>query len=389
MALRWTSGASTSRCTTDPGRWLDHLIARFQINSEWPDCTNWDVPLARRFAQPIEWAGSLGHIQESGRNVVAPGQTLTQTKFFIVLHGNPQPQFAHWSMDFDFAAAPPPDTGSPVSAPPMSAEQDTVFWQSIMNSTNPADFEAYLKQFPQGVFRALAQNRLAALGVPEGNSPPSNRLPDDADPQADLDSRQVGQPFRPGPQPVCMGQADGAECWRKLASHPGCHVWVGHYDAEVTAGTWTGGCPGGLAEGSGTLRWVRGDDETQSTGVLRNGKREGHWVQRYADGTVEEGPYVDGNQHGRWMARFADGGSLEGPVVDGNQTGHWVRRWPDGQVSEGQMVDGKQHGHWVYRYPDGEVQEGSYADGKRHGQWVVRSLDGTTRTRTFVRGEEQ
>ena len=26
------------------GRWLDHLIARFQIASEWPECTNWDVP---------------------------------------------------------------------------------------------------------------------------------------------------------------------------------------------------------------------------------------------------------------------------------------------------------------------------------------------------------
>ena len=24
------------------GRWLDHLIGRFQIESEWPDCTNWD-----------------------------------------------------------------------------------------------------------------------------------------------------------------------------------------------------------------------------------------------------------------------------------------------------------------------------------------------------------
>ena len=26
------------------GRWLDHLIARFQIDSEWPDCTNWSYP---------------------------------------------------------------------------------------------------------------------------------------------------------------------------------------------------------------------------------------------------------------------------------------------------------------------------------------------------------
>ena len=88
------------------GRWLDHLIARYRIESAWPECTNWDGPDAA--GQPIEWAGSASHIQRSGRHVVAPGQALTETKYFIVLRGDPDPRFANWSMDFDFAAAPPP-----------------------------------------------------------------------------------------------------------------------------------------------------------------------------------------------------------------------------------------------------------------------------------------
>ena len=146
------------------GRWLDHLIARFQIDSEWPECTNWDGPDAGTFEQPIEWADSIGHIQESGRNVVAPGRTLTETRYFIVLRGDPEPRFSNWSMDFDFAAAPPTsDSGAPDVAPTASAEQETVFWQSIVNSTNPADFEAYLEQFPNGVFRRLAENQLSTL----------------------------------------------------------------------------------------------------------------------------------------------------------------------------------------------------------------------------------
>ena len=41
-----------------------------------------------------------------------------------------------------------------------------MFWQSIVNSTNPAVFEAYLEQFPNGVFRALAQVRLAEMREP-------------------------------------------------------------------------------------------------------------------------------------------------------------------------------------------------------------------------------
>ena len=43
-----------------------------------------------------------------------------------------------------------------------------MFWQSIANSTNPADFEAYLAQFPNGGFRMLAQNRLTTLRSPAG-----------------------------------------------------------------------------------------------------------------------------------------------------------------------------------------------------------------------------
>ena len=149
------------------GRWLDHLIALFHTDSAWPECTNWDVPEAGRFAQPIEWARSNGVIQESGRNVVAPGQTLTHTKLFIVLRGDPEPRFENWSLDFDFAVAPPADsaTGTPAATQvrAATAEQETVFWQSISDSTNPAEYEAYLSQFPNGVFRALAEARLAAL----------------------------------------------------------------------------------------------------------------------------------------------------------------------------------------------------------------------------------
>ncbi len=50
------------------------------------------------------------------------------------------------------------------------AELEMVFWQSIAASSNPADFEAYLRQFPAGVYRALARNRLAGL---DSGDPPS------------------------------------------------------------------------------------------------------------------------------------------------------------------------------------------------------------------------
>ena len=178
------------------GRWLDHLIARYEVESKWPDCTNWsglddarfrelnsDVPLHEL---TVGWSGTIGSIQDSGRNVVQPGQTLTTTEFIIVLSGDPEPRFSNWSMDFDFAVNPPPvGTAADASVRPAAerqpvaatAEQENLFWQSIAESTNPDEFEAYLTQFPNGVFRALAEARLAALRERSDAPTPTDRVP--------------------------------------------------------------------------------------------------------------------------------------------------------------------------------------------------------------------
>ena len=68
------------------------------------------------------------------------------------------------------AAAAPAVSGrqQPAAA---SAELEGLFWQSVMNSTNPAEFEAYLRRFPDGLFSELAETRLSALRAPAGRPP--------------------------------------------------------------------------------------------------------------------------------------------------------------------------------------------------------------------------
>ena len=53
------------------------------------------------------------------------------------------------------------DTAAP-AGPVVSSEgsAEVVFWQSIQDSTNTADYEAYLRRYPNGVFADLARNRL-------------------------------------------------------------------------------------------------------------------------------------------------------------------------------------------------------------------------------------
>ena len=99
------------------GKWLDHLIALYSIESKWPDCTNWsgDGPgggPSGTYSEPVQWTGTAGHIQETGRNVVAPGATLTATTFILVFHEDPPPQFADWSVNFRFGAS----TSAPASS---------------------------------------------------------------------------------------------------------------------------------------------------------------------------------------------------------------------------------------------------------------------------------
>ena len=80
------------------------------------------------------------------------------------------------------AAAPAtaPEPGDPASSAVLT-QQETVFWQSIVGSTNAAAYEAYLARWPQGVYAPLATMRLAELRGGGGGrpavDPPSVREP--------------------------------------------------------------------------------------------------------------------------------------------------------------------------------------------------------------------
>lgn len=59
-----------------------------------------------------------------------------------------------------------PGSGGDIAQETSNAELEMVFWQSIANSNDPADFEAYLQQWPDGTFSALARNKLSRLAGP-------------------------------------------------------------------------------------------------------------------------------------------------------------------------------------------------------------------------------
>lgn len=73
-----------------------------------------------------------------------------------------------------------PQAGAPAAAPDAT-QAEMLFWQSISGSSRPAEFEAYLSRWPEGVFAPLARARLAALApaarpaTPPAPAPPPSR----------------------------------------------------------------------------------------------------------------------------------------------------------------------------------------------------------------------
>jgi serine/threonine-protein kinase len=70
-------------------------------------------------------------------------------------------------------SAPPALVTPPVAAAPAApaapkagpSDQETVFWESVRNSTNRVELEAYLAKYPNGTFAPLARARLAQLAA--------------------------------------------------------------------------------------------------------------------------------------------------------------------------------------------------------------------------------
>ena len=119
------------------------------------------------------------------------------------------------------------------SATAAVLQQETVFWQSIIDSTNPADFEAYKRRYPGGAFEELADNRLAVLrGTAGGTDPPGpSPVPDPALPRP----RRPGTVFQDCSEcPEMVVLAGGGLAMGRY------EVTVGEYRAFVSATGGTG-----------------------------------------------------------------------------------------------------------------------------------------------------
>lgn len=74
--------------------------------------------------------------------------------------------------DFYFANAPTAPAASPAAQTP-AVDRELVFWNSVKDSGNAAELEAYVAAYPNGTFSGLARTRKAALEAQEAAAAPS------------------------------------------------------------------------------------------------------------------------------------------------------------------------------------------------------------------------
>ena len=157
----------------------------------------------------------------------------------------------------------------------------------------------------------------------------------------------MAEPEPQCPTPTVKG---GPACWIEVENQPGCFLWNGAPQTDETV-TWSGSCSGGLPDGHGTIRWRFDDGWSSNTGRYVDGKKNGVWSEKWANGFEGKGPYVDGKKNGVWSVKQADGTEGKGPYVDGKKNGVWVATF----VFEGERaaetstyVDGEQNGEWKF-----------------------------------------
>ncbi|GAB6051223.1 hypothetical protein JCM17960_00430 [Magnetospira thiophila] len=92
-------------------------------------------------------------------------------------HGKQTP-WINTSLTGDFYFKPGTKTAA-LPLPTAAVDKEALFWQSIQDSRNPASFEAYLSQYPNGAFAPLAQVKVKELKVaslPPEPAPPSYQI---------------------------------------------------------------------------------------------------------------------------------------------------------------------------------------------------------------------
>ena len=250
------------------GKSLSDLRAHFQIEAEWPPCTNWTG--LGQYAGPVQWAGSFETIQRPSG--MRPGEEASATTYVLGIDGR-EPRFGRSQLIFRFGeAAEPPAPQVSETAPPAAQPE-----------TEPPPVPRPICDFDTG------------------------NLDDWSDCWYELASPPACYAWHPNDDFYGYPEWSG-ECVNGLANGRGDLVVTTEHpfeDHEV---------------------------EVRHTGSFRDGKKHGTWVEAYGPHVLAEGSFVDGRKHGRWSTIWPeDRDPSRGLRLEHWEHGERTRTWRPNQ----------------------------------------------------------
>lgn len=167
----------------------------------------------------------------------------------------------------------------------------------------------------------------------------------------------------------------------------GCTLWDAIPAAHDSV-TWSGGCPGRVAQGQGIAEWFQdGHPGSRVEGTFRDGRPAGAVVVTYPDGRRYTGELSDGRRTGHGVFTWPDGDRYEGDYRNDERNGQGTYTYANGDRYEGTYRDGKMDGKGVFTWANGNRYDGEYTDDRRSGHGVYTSANGSRREGTWRNGK--
>merc|ERR1719296_247546 len=111
--------------------------------------------------------------------------------------------------------------------------------------------------------------------------------------------------------------------------------------------------------------------QLSSSGVTHHNHNDIEYhEERHLWGARYEGEYRRGKKHGHGLFHWPNGSVYEGEFFNDKVHGHGTNRMQNGRTYQGQWQANKMHGDGVFTFGDGRRYEGQYVNGEKHGTGV-------------------
>jgi hypothetical protein len=317
-------------------------------------------------------------------------------------------------------AAVAPGAGGPSADTALQAERS--FWDSVKDSKRVDDYQAYLEQFPTGIFARLARNRIDDLkrelsqsqvaaaplaGAPTGTPPvlqtdpgrpaaPQAASPHTAAPAVApaQDVRRAAPPPAPFPAPIATGAPPPAAVTMASAAPAPANIERGLEARPPAAAPSVSTAPAQAAPTaqSAAATQLAALSPSQTTSLPPPPQYPRFLTGRieFADGASYTGEYKedkDKNQvmHGKgeFISRAF---RYQGEFRDNKKDGKGVHIWANGDKYEGDFIADEPAGRGVWEFVSGDRYEGDIAKGKFNGKGTLTTKSGDKYTGSFVDG---